>query len=257
MKILLHLSYCGTHFHGSQIQPNARTVSGELKRVSSVIFGCDVGISGCSRTDAGVHALDYYACAELSGEYNKIPADRLVLIYNNLLPSDISVFEAYPTSDDFNPRKNAIYKTYEYVINDSGIKDPFASGRICNVKHPLNVPLMDKAAGDLIGTHDFAAFCAVGGSATTTVRTITEASVVRRGGNVVFTVTGNGFLYNMVRIAVGTLICIGTDKLSEDAVKTALSSGKRTDAGYTAPPDGLYLKKVTLSHTYPAVNYDE
>ncbi len=133
MKIFLHLSYCGTNFHGFQIQPQARTVAGELERVSSEIFGCNVKVSGCSRTDAGVHALDYYACAELLSDFNRIPADKLVLIYNNFLPSDISVTDAYPTCDGYNPRKAAMYKTYEYLINDSCIRDPFSAGRILNI----------------------------------------------------------------------------------------------------------------------------
>ncbi len=257
MKILLHLSYCGTDFHGSQIQPNKRTVAGELEKASSLIFGCGVKVSGCSRTDAGVHALDYYAAAELYGQYNRIPLEKLTLIYNNMLPHDISMLEAYPTSDEFNPRKCAAYKTYEYIINDSGIKDPFSSGRVLNVKMPLDDMLMDKCAKDLIGEHDFSAFCAVGGSAKTTIRTITDAHVRREGKNVIFSITGNGFLYNMVRIVTGTLIYISQKKLTPDAIKHATSSGDRTDAGYTVPGDGLYLARVTLDKRYTAVNYDE
>ncbi len=256
MKILLHLSYCGTNYHGFQIQPKERTVAGVLEQISSEIFGCEVKVSGCSRTDAGVHALDYYACAELlSNRYNRIPIDKLTLIYNNFLPCDISVFQAYPTTDEFNPRKAAAYKTYEYLINDTGIKDPFSSGRVLNIKTQLDTELMDLAAKQFIGEHDFSAFCAVGGSAKTTVRTITDASVHRAENNVVFRITGNGFLYNMVRIATGTLIYISQGKLPSDGISRAISSGKRTDAGLTVPPDGLYLAKVTLSEEFPQVNY--
>ncbi len=257
MKILLHLSYCGTNYHGFQIQPRAVTVAGVLEKVSREIFGCDVKISGCSRTDAGVHALDYYACAELlSSDYNRIPIDKLTLIYNNFLPADISVSEAYPTCDGFNPRRSAAYKTYEYIINDSGIKDPFMYGRVYNVKTRLDTELMNRAAKHFIGEHDFSAFCAVGGDVKTTVRTITDASVSRVDEKVVFRITGNGFLYNMVRIATGTLIYISLGKLPPDGVLRAINSKKRTDAGVTVPPDGLYLSKVTLSQEFSAVEYD-
>ncbi len=255
MKIFLHLSYCGTLFHGFQIQPGARTVAGELTSASEKIFGVSVKISGCSRTDSGVHALDYYACAEFHGNYNKIPTEKLCTIYNSILPEDIAIFEAYPTTCEFNPRKAAVLKRYEYRILDGGKKNPFLYGRVTRHNKPLDVSLMDRCAKQLIGTHDFKAFCATGSDALTTERTIVYAGVERSGELTVFSIEGNGFLYNMVRIAAGTLIYISDGKLAPDCIERAYKTLDRTSLGITSAADGLYLSSVTLDRHYNESEY--
>lgn len=255
MKIFLHLSYCGTRYHGFQIQPNARTIAGELTEASEKIFGVSVKITGCSRTDSGVHALDYYACAEFYGKYNRIPVEKLCTIYNSMLPDDIAVYEAYPTERDFNPRKAAVLKRYEYKILDGGKKDPLLCGQVTRYKRQLNVSLMDKCAKQLLGTHDFKAFCSTGSDTPTTERTIVCADIERIGELVVFTIEGNGFLYNMVRIAIGTLMYISDGKLADDAIEQAYKTLDRTTLGITAAADGLYLSKVTLDRHYAGTEY--
>lgn len=257
MKIFLRLCYIGVDFHGFQIQNNCRTVAGELKVVSDKIFGVPCRISGCSRTDAGVHALDFYASVEpLDQTFNRIPCERLRTIYNFLLPEDISVIEAYPTTS-FNPRKSAVKKKYEYRILDGGQKDPFEYKRVYRHKLKLNVPLMNKAAKQLIGEHDFKAFSSTGSERATTVRTIYSAYVTRCDKYVTFFIEGNGFLYNMVRIIVGTLLYISDGKLNESVISNAFTECDRTLLGITAPPDGLYLSQVTLDKEYPKLNgYD-
>lgn len=242
MKYLLKMSYLGCEYHGFQIQNNAKTVAGTLKKSCENLFGAECKIQGCSRTDAGVHALVYYAVCQTTGG-NVVPCDRIPYALNHLLPSDISVSECCVVGEDFNPR-HAEYKEYRYIVHNSPFKDPFLHKRALRVPEKIDEKMLDIEAKSFIGTHDFSAFMAMGSPVNTTVRTVKYFNVERQGDNVIFTVAADGFLYNMVRIMVGTLLDISKGKLKCGTLGDILESKDRCCAGVTAPPDGLYLAKV-------------
>ncbi len=249
MRYLVHLSYVGTDFCGFQVQPEKRTVQGELNRATGELFGCPVAVTGCSRTDSGVHAEMFVALfAPSSLTAPVIPPDRLPRAIAPYLPSDISVFYAEEASDDFHPRYAVVEKEYRYDILNAPVRDPFLCQRVWHYPRPLDAvafSAMESAAGHFVGTHDFSAFMAEGSKVADTVRTIYSARLVRNGDRISFFVSGNGFLYNMVRIMVGTLIEVGEGKISSDEIPAIIASGDRSAAGMTAPPEGLYLASVS------------
>ena len=243
MKILLKLMYLGENYCGWQVQENGKTVQGELCRAFREICGKDVKVTGCSRTDSGVHAKEYFCTAETDGIFG-IPCGKLPLAVNAHLDRDISVRSAKEVPKDFHARYDVKYKTYEYVIDNGVTHDPFLEKRSWHVPKKLSETVMDEAAKIFVGEKNFAAFMASGSKVTDTVRRITEASVRREGENVIFRVTGNGFLYNMVRIMTGTLVEVSLGKKSVKDITSALDCGDRKKAGMTAPAEGLYLVSV-------------
>ncbi len=248
MRYALHIAYVGTRFFGFQVQPNRRTVQGELTAACRAYFGCEVAVSGCSRTDRGVHARDFLALID-TGDACGVnpPPERLPLAMRPYLPSDLSVLSAEPVSPAFHVRHDVKSKEYRYLIHRAVSPDPFLVGRAWF--YPGAMPEgalsdMRAAASHIVGTRDFSAFMAQGSPVPDTVRTVYSLSVEEEEDRLTFSVVGSGFLYNMVRIIVGTLIEVGEGRIAPDAIPAILASGERRRAGMTAPPDGLYLWKV-------------
>lgn len=245
MKYLLRLSYLGTAYAGFQVQPNGDTVQGRLCSAAKTLFGTDCAVTGCSRTDSGVHAKEYYATLEATGGAD-IPAERLPRAINTYLPKDISVSAARTVPDDFSIRKNVSGKEYEYIILNTAVGDPFYAGRAFHYPHRLDADKMNEAAKHFVGRHDFAAFMASGSDIADTVRTVSECRAERDGDIVKIYMAADGFLYNMVRIIVGTLIEVSEGKIDVGDIDGIIKSKDRTLAGRTASPEGLYLRKVFL-----------
>ncbi len=244
MKKLLKIAYCGTNYCGWQVQKNADSVQGTLCRAAEEIFGEGVKITGCSRTDSGVHAKEYFCTLEVPSSAPVIQDNRVPAALNARLPEDITVFDAWGVPDDFHARYDVKEKTYEYVFDNGLQRDPFLLGRAWHISKALNENLMDEAAKGFVGKHDFASFMASGSSVADTVRQVKSAEVFREGKNVIFRVKADGFLYNMVRIMAGTLYEVSIGKIKPEDIPKIIESKSRKSAGVTAPPDGLYLKKV-------------
>ncbi len=240
-NIALIISFNGAHYHGFQIQKNAVTVEGTLYRAARSILGGTPLITGCSRTDAGVHADEFCVCIKTE---SSIPCGSLLRAFNTNLPCDIAVRYCADMPEDFHAQYSCSSKTYIYRIINSHIKNPFMADTALLFRYPIDADLIDREAKDFIGTHDFASFCASGGTAKTTVRTVYDASAVRDNEMITVSVTGNGFLYNMVRIMVGTLIYISQGKLPAGSIPGIIAAKDRSAAGITVGPQGLYLHKV-------------
>lgn len=248
-NICLHLAFDGTNYCGFQVQPNGISVCQMVQDALEKVLGTRPEVKGCSRTDSGVHALDYVMNfhADL-----KLPLYRLPLALNAHLPPDIRVKEAKEVPPDFHARYSAHEKTYEYRIRNSAIDDPFTRGYYHKVPGNLDVEAMARAARALEGTHDFLAFCAAGSSVAAhgdTVRTISCCRVDREGEMILITVTADGYLYNMVRILAGTLLEAGQGKRDPDSLPRVLESRDRSQAGPTLPGKGLFLKRVDYPQT--------
>ena len=250
MKILLKLSYLGTGFCGYQIQPEGRTVQGELNAAAKSLFGFDCDVTGCSRTDSGVHANLFCATVARKGENSletHIDAAKIPAAMNAHLPADISVRSAEWVSNDFHPRYDVKYKEYIYRIYNARQRSPFEEGRSWHIPQLIDdsaVAKMNEAAGYFIGRHDFSAFMASGSKVESTVRQIEYASVSSENGVIVFKVAADGFLYNMVRIMTGTLVAVAQGKITSQDICGIIESCDRSRAGMTAPPEGLYLNNV-------------
>ncbi len=241
MNYRLTLMYDGTNYAGWQRQQNAKTIQGELERALSVITRETVSTVGVSRTDAGVHAAEYTANVHLS---SSIDARKICRGVNALLRDDIRLIHAEPCSADFNARFGAVKKTYLYRIDMSHYGNVFNKNVTWHVPHMLDVEKMQIAAKHFLGLHDFTSFMAQGGSSKTFERHIFESSITLEGSMLTYRITGNGFLYNMVRIIVGTLVCVGKGKIEPDDIPNIIASKDRTKAGMTAPAKGLTLLKA-------------
>lgn len=240
-RILLTISYDGTNYSGWQKQKNAVTVQGEFDKACSTLFKTDIESIGASRTDAGVHALGQRAVIDVD---TSIPAEKIPLALNPLLPDDIVVTYAEEVGADFNPRFKALKKTYEYSIYNAPFRNPIYRNYSEYVRCELDLDSMRTACEAFVGEHDFRAFCASGNSSKTTVRTIYSLDIEKDGDFIKIRVTGNGFLYNMVRIIAGTLIYVGEGRIAPDDLPEIIASGDRRKAGKTAGPSGLVLVKI-------------
>lgn len=240
MKYLIGISYDGGAFHGWQVQPNAVTVQQTLQDACEKVFNSRPLVTGCSRTDAGVHAKEFYCTAE--GE-TTVPADKLPNALNAYLPNELVVFSACVVKNDFHARYSCRGKEYMYDICVSPYRQPLNSRYSWQYCRPLNIDAMREAARVIVGKHDFAAFCASGSSVEDTVRTVYDLRIEAGEGHVYIYVSADGFLYNMVRIIVGTLVNIGAGK-SPLSIVEILDSLDRSKAGPTAPAHGLFLNKV-------------
>lgn len=238
---LLTLCFDGTAYHGWQVQPNADTVQSRLQDAIEQILGARVPITGCSRTDAHVHA-DMFCC-NLRTE-KEITPEKLQTALNAVLPRDIAVLSAHEVPQDFHARYDCKGKSYRYLILNRAVRDPFLENRALHYPWTLDAEVLHAQAQGFLGTHDFSAFCASKCAVEDKVREIRDCAVIRSGDLVEFRVTGNGFLYNMVRIMVGTLLEIQCGKLPTGAIPQVLESRDRAQAGVTAPAHGLYLHKV-------------
>ena len=251
-NVLIKIEYDGTNFSGWQIQPDARTVQGEIEHVLKYIAGEDVHIHGTSRTDSGVHALGQ--CATFDWNCN-MPVEKLAEVMNRRFgaggegrsgaPGDIRIISAEVVPADFHARYSCKGKTYRYIIDKTG--DIFRRNQA--LQYPgadeFDIEAMRKAAEHIVGTHDFKCFETAGGTPReTTVRTISSLEISEDAESVIIEVTGDGFLYNMVRISTGTLIEAGAGKRTPESVRDAIESKDRSKAGFTAAPQGLYLKEI-------------
>ncbi len=254
MKILLKIKYDGTEFFGYQVQREHRTVQGELNRVSARLFGVDCNITGCSRTDSGVHALSFYATVEpKSAAVGNIPISNIPRAYNSLLSDDVCVVAAFEVGDDFHPRYDVISKEYTYLLHNSQTRDPFLKNKALHLPKTISeeqISRMNQAAAHLCGEHDFVSFMSEGSNVQSTLRRIDYAFVenageVDDGSMLAFRICGNGFLYNMVRIIVGTLLEVAYEKIQPDDIVKIINAKDRSAAAQTAPAHGLYLSKVT------------
>ncbi len=240
-NIKLTLQYDGRAYHGWQKQKNAVTVQEMLENAINSVTGAVPQLTGCSRTDARVHAEMF--CCNFKTE-TKIPADRLPLALNTKLPEDIVCIFAEDAESDFNARFNAKKKKYTYFIQNSRFPNAFKADYAWHFPYELDVDAMKKAAEAFIGEHDFIGFAASGFTVSTTVRTIYSLDIEKSGDTVKITVTGNGFLYNMVRIMAGTLAFVGCGRINPCDMADIIASKDRKRAGITAPPQGLFLMEV-------------
>ena len=239
--IALTLSYDGTHYHGWQFQTNVVSVQSVLQDALSRLTNAPVKTIGCGRTDAGVHARAYVASFFTN---STLAPERYPIALNSLLPRDISVSHAQQVSPFFHPIKSCLSKEYTYELYRSAVRDPFLENRALFWEYDLDVDAMLTASRHFLGTHDFAALRSSGTAIKNTVRTVSEYEIKETGSHVSFRVAANGFLYNMARAMVGTLLMVGQHKLSMDAIPEILASRDRRRAGPTAPAHGLYMTRV-------------
>lgn len=247
MKYLCYIRYVGTHFCGFQAQKEKRTVQGTLTRVLEGFFDTSVTVTGCSRTDSGVHADAFALTVGLPHGTLPVPPEKLPLALAPYMPPDLSLYRARAVGDGFHPRYDARGKEYRYTVLAVPVSNPFYKDRAWQVYYPFlpdALERMNRAAKQLCGTHDFSAFRAEGSPTRSPVRTVFDCHVERDGDLYTVSVSGDGFLYNMVRIITGTLLAVATGRLSPDAVTDILASRNRTRAGATAPPEGLCLARV-------------
>ncbi len=240
-RILLSVEYDGTAYAGWQRQSNGLAVQQVLEEALFSACGSAIAVTGSSRTDAGVHALAQKVHFDTD---SSIPPEKYPFVLNTFLPPDIRVQSAMEVPADFHARFLSCGKTYTYRIRNTRHGSALYRNLCWHVPVPLDESAMRRSLPDLLGTHDFAAFQAAGGTAKTTVRTLDRADLSHADGNLTLTVSGNAFLYNMVRIIAGTLAEIGLHRLGSDAFARALVSGNRLDLGMTAPPHGLELTEV-------------
>ena len=240
-NLFLTISFDGTAYHGWQVQNNAVTVQETLQDALEQICSNRDNVVGCSRTDAGVHANMY--CCNIRTQ-SAIPCEKLVGALNALLPRDIAALSCEEVDWNFHARYDCKSKEYIYKIWNSPNKNPFLFGYSLHHKYPLDFEMLDRQAKDFIGTHDFSSFCAAGSSVEDTVRTVMNASVEREGDMITFRVEADGFLYNMVRIMVGTLIDIARGKIPQNSIPQIIEARNRFAAGQTAPARGLYLNNI-------------
>ena len=248
-KVLLTIAYNGRAYHGYQLQPELPTVALMLNKAVNEAFGVECNVTGCSRTDAGVHALGFCATAEVKevGAEITVPVERIPIALNVKLPPDISVLSAREVDLGFHPRYDAKRKQYVYKIHASRIKNPFYEGLALEYGREISddgIAKMNEAARHFLGTHYFDAFMAQGSQIEDTERTVYEARVERNADLVEFTVSADGFLYNLVRIIVGTLTEVAFGRISPDEIPEIIASKNRARAGMTAPAEGLYLNRV-------------
>ena len=240
-NIVLILKYEGSAYHGWQIQKNAVSVAQMVEKAVGMVTGAPAHVTGCGRTDAGVHAKHYVANFRTE---SLIPVDRLPYALNTHLPDDIVVSEAFETHPDFNAIGSCVRKEYTYLIYNSRIRDPFYVNRAWFYPKHLDEGIMRRAAECFVGTHDFAAVRSVGTDVKSTVRTVYHFQIDREGDLIFCRICANGFLYNMVRIFVGTLLDINEGIYSPDAIPEILAARDRLAAGRTAMAHGLYLNRV-------------
>lgn len=240
-RIKLTVAYDGTNYCGWQIQPNGITIEEVLNKAITALTGTETTVIGASRTDSGVHALGNVAVFDTG---SRIPAERFSYALNQRLPKDILVVKSEEVPLDWHPRYQDSLKTYEYHIINSRVQLPTQRLYHYFVGFELDVERMREGAACLLGEHDFASFCCIRTNAKTTVRKITDLQIHRQGDEIVIRVTGNGFLYNMVRIIAGILIRVGRGFYEPEKVKEILDGRERTREAVTAPAQGLFLVEI-------------
>ena len=238
----LTLSYDGSRYNGWQKQGNTKnTIQEKLETLLSRLTGEEVEVNGSGRTDAGVHAMGQVASFRTAAPQD---CDTLLRDMRRYLPDDIGAISLEPAEPRFHARLNATGKTYVYRVWNEECPNVFERKFLYTVTEPLDLAAMRQAASCLVGTHDFMSFCANKRMKKSTVRTVTALRIEKHGGELRFVVSGDGFLYNMVRILVGTLLEVGMGKRSPDSIPALLDAKDRSQAGYLVPPNGLRLEAV-------------
>lgn len=240
-NLLLKLQYDGTAYHGFQIQPKAITIQKVIEDTLCNITGEEIHINGCSRTDAGVHAVEY-ACSFMTAF--PIPAERLPIVMNNKLPKDIKALSCTVVEDDFHARFDTKAKTYRYIINCKQNPDVFSRNYEWQIQRELDINAMMLACNYFIGEKDFTSFMTSGNNIKTAVRCIYNLQVKNENDKIVIYICANGYLYNMVRIITGTLVEVGLGRILPPDIEDIINARNREKAGPTAPPQGLALYKV-------------
>ena len=238
-RVKLVVAYDGTNYHGWQVQDNGITIEEVLNRTISKLVQEDIKVIGASRTDAGVHACGNVAVFDTE---SRIPGDKFSFALNQRLPEDIRIQESCEVDADFHPRYADTVKTYEYNILNRRFEMPSKRLYAAFCYYPMDIERMNQAAAYLVGEHDFKSFCSAGAQVQTTVRTIYAVNVTKEDDMV--HITGNGFLYNMVRIIAGTLMQVGTGLMEPEQVKEILEARDRSKAGPTAVAKGLTLVEI-------------
>lgn len=247
-RVRLVVAYDGTNYCGWQIQPNGITIEEVLNREISRLTREEIRIIGASRTDSGVHALGNVAVFDTA---SSIPPERMAYALNQRLPGDIVIVRSDEAASDWHPRyQDEIAKTYEYHIYNAPMPNPLKRNYSAFVSFPMDAEKMRKGAEYLVGEHDFVSFCNIRTNVSDTVRTVYSITVVQNGPDIVLRITGNGFLYHMVRIIAGTLIRVGRGFYAPEKVKEILEEKKRTAAGVTAPASGLVLVGIDYKKGY-------
>lgn len=240
-KVKLVVAYDGTDFSGFQRQPGRRTIQGVLEETLQRLTGEAVEVHGSGRTDAGVHALGQVCHFSTN---HPIPPDKYAYILRNMLPKDLIVISSEEVSSDFHARKSAYWKTYRYQVTTALVPNIFSRRFRTHWPEKVDLKKMKKAAEYLIGTHDFTSFCSPKTPIEDKVRTIYQWDIRSDEEGYILEVTGNGFLYNMVRILVGTLVQVGKGRIQPSEIQEILKAKDRQAAGPTAPPEGLILLEV-------------
>jgi tRNA pseudouridine38-40 synthase len=240
-NIKLIIEYDGTNYHGWQDQRNAIAIQAVIEKAIRELTGEDCRLTGSGRTDAGVHALGQVANFFTMSD---IPPEKFAYALNSILPEDIIIKRSEEVSIDFHARYSARGKRYWYIIYNSEQPSALMRNRACHIRQPLSLEAMKAASSYFKGTHDFAAFMSTGSSVKTTERTIYDCIIEQNGEIIKLDISGNGFLYNMVRIIAGTLAEIGMGRIPPDRVSEIIIKGDRKLAGKTAPSHGLYLVEV-------------
>ncbi len=243
MRVQLTVAYDGTNYHGWQLQPNGITIESVLNQALSDLLEENITVIGASRTDAGVHSLGNLAVFDTN---TRIPAEKISYALNQRLPEDIVIQESKEVAANFHPRRCSSRKTYEYKILNRQFPDPTRRRDTYFYHYGLDVEKMRKAAGFLVGEHDFKSFCSIHTSAETTVRTIYAIDVKKEEDVIAIRIEGSGFLYNMVRIIAGTLVEVGNGKLEPETLKQILNQKARNAAGPTAPAHGLTMIGIVI-----------
>lgn len=244
-RVMLTVAYDGTGYCGWQVQPNGDTIEGQLNRHLSELLGEKITVIGASRTDSGVHALCNIAVFDTGA---RMPAEKISYALNQRLPEDIRIQKSEEVAADFHPRRVATRKTYEYKIYNAPFPNPLMRLYSYFTYVPMNVQKMQSAAEYFCGEHDFAAVSTYKPEVESTVRTIYELSVTKEDNLITIRVTGNGFLYNMVRIIAGTLMEVGRGRMEPSDIQEILLARNRELAGPTAPACGLTLVSYTFEN---------
>lgn len=240
-RLLLTIQYDGSAYHGWQVQKNAVSVQQVLQDAIEKVFTKRLDVKGCSRTDTGVHANMY--CVSIDTDMS-IDDESVVRALNTYLPNDIAVVDCKQVDNDFHPRYNCKSKQYVYKLYNGKIRNPFLTNYAYHYRYPIDADYLNQQAKAFIGKHDYSGFCSVKSDVEDTVRNVYAFDVWRDGDMVYFKVEADGFLYNMVRIMVGTLLFVSEGKIKSDELSSVIASKDRKRAGKTAPPQGLYLDKV-------------
>ena len=240
-NVAITLKYLGTAYHGWQVQKTQVTVGETVEKAVAMVVGHPVHVTGCGRTDAGVHARVYIANFRTT---SRIPVGRLPYALNTHLPLDIVVTDAREVPEGFNAIGSCVKKEYTYLIYNSRFKNPFYVNRAYFYPKHLDEEFLNRAAGMFVGTHDFAAVRSVGTEVKSTVRTVYYYEVAREGDIISLRVCANGFLYNMARAMAGTVVYAAEGKFPPESVAEILERGDRKAAGPTVPPGGLYMTQL-------------